>query len=215
MLGAIAGDVIGSVYEASPVKKTDFDLFPPGAGFTDDTVLTVATAEVLIGDANYDLGHGDVVIAAITSGPHGRVAVTYVEWAGPGTQFQVVPWTLIDGLKSAERFAGGLRQARIHRGGETSISMGLVFSSALFENSPFRAARRVIDRERAHAWLIARSASIRHPSTPGARITILYEGPAGARHVRHVLTDDRGGYADIFDTDVPGEWTVRVVWPAT
>lgn len=30
MLGAIAGDVIGSVYEASPVKMTDFELFPPG-----------------------------------------------------------------------------------------------------------------------------------------------------------------------------------------
>ncbi len=40
MLGAIAGDVIGSVYEGSPVKRTDFELFPPGARFTDDTVLT-------------------------------------------------------------------------------------------------------------------------------------------------------------------------------
>ena len=44
MLGAIAGDVIGSAYEANAVKTTDFDLFPPGARFTDDTVLTVATA---------------------------------------------------------------------------------------------------------------------------------------------------------------------------
>ena len=53
MLGAIAGDVIGSVYEASPVKFTDFELFPPGARFTDDTVLTVATAEALLGDGDY------------------------------------------------------------------------------------------------------------------------------------------------------------------
>jgi ADP-ribosylglycohydrolase len=53
MLGAIAGDVIGSVYEARPVKSTDFELFPPGARFTDDTVLTVATAEALLGDGDY------------------------------------------------------------------------------------------------------------------------------------------------------------------
>lgn len=53
MLGAIAGDLIGSVYEGSPVKTTSFELFPPGARFTDDTVLTVATAEALLGDGDY------------------------------------------------------------------------------------------------------------------------------------------------------------------
>ena len=44
MLGAIAGDIFGSVYEVKPVKTAGFDLFPPGVRFTDDTVLTVATA---------------------------------------------------------------------------------------------------------------------------------------------------------------------------
>jgi len=53
MFGAIAGDVIGSAYEANPVKTTHFQLFPPGARFTDDTVLTVATAEALLGDGDY------------------------------------------------------------------------------------------------------------------------------------------------------------------
>jgi ADP-ribosylglycohydrolase len=53
MLGAIARDVIGSVYEANPLKRSDFELFPPGARFTDDTVLTVATAEALLSDGDY------------------------------------------------------------------------------------------------------------------------------------------------------------------
>jgi len=53
MLGAIAGDIIGSAYEAMPVKTTDFDLFPPAACFTDDTVLTIATADALLGDGDY------------------------------------------------------------------------------------------------------------------------------------------------------------------
>lgn len=57
MLGAIAGDVVGSAYEANAVKTTDFDLFPPGARFTDDTVLTVATAEVLLGDGDYAVAY--------------------------------------------------------------------------------------------------------------------------------------------------------------
>ena len=53
MLGAIAGDIIGSVYEGRPTKAKDFPLFGRGAVFTDDTVLTVATAEVLLGGGDY------------------------------------------------------------------------------------------------------------------------------------------------------------------
>jgi len=49
MLGAIAGDIIGSVYEAHNIHRKDFEpLFDPNATFTDDTVLTVAIAEALI-----------------------------------------------------------------------------------------------------------------------------------------------------------------------
>ena len=54
MLGAIAGDVIGSVYERSNIKSTQFPLFSAGCCCTDDSVLTVATADVLLGTAaNY------------------------------------------------------------------------------------------------------------------------------------------------------------------
>jgi len=42
MLGAIAGDIIGSIYEFSPIKTKDFPLFGEGTTFTDDTVCTVA-----------------------------------------------------------------------------------------------------------------------------------------------------------------------------
>ena len=53
MLGAIAGDIIGSVYEGSPIKTTDFPLFSPGCRFTDDTVLTVAVAEAILSGRGY------------------------------------------------------------------------------------------------------------------------------------------------------------------
>lgn len=48
MIGAIAGDIIGSVYEAHPIKTTDFPLFEKGCTFTDDTVLTVALADNIL-----------------------------------------------------------------------------------------------------------------------------------------------------------------------
>ena len=40
------------------------------------------------------LAHPDV-ISAIQAGPHGRIAVTYVEWADAGFQRPAAPWTMI------------------------------------------------------------------------------------------------------------------------
>ena len=53
MFGAVGGDVIGSVYERFPVRSTEFPLFPRRARFTDDTVLTVATAEAILEGGDY------------------------------------------------------------------------------------------------------------------------------------------------------------------
>ena len=53
MLGAIAGDIIGSVYEHQPIKTTDFPLFQSRSRFTDDTVLTVAIADAIIKNNDY------------------------------------------------------------------------------------------------------------------------------------------------------------------
>jgi ADP-ribosylglycohydrolase len=53
MLGAIAGDIFGAAYEGNPIKRDDFDLFDRPRNFTDDTVLTVATADALLSDGDY------------------------------------------------------------------------------------------------------------------------------------------------------------------
>ena len=53
MLGAIAGDVIGSVHEHSATKTTEFELFAKGCSFTDDTVLAVAVADCLLNGRDY------------------------------------------------------------------------------------------------------------------------------------------------------------------
>jgi ADP-ribosylglycohydrolase len=53
MLGAIIGDIIGSTYEFKNADRYDFDLFPPGSDFTDDTVLTVAIADAILNNREY------------------------------------------------------------------------------------------------------------------------------------------------------------------
>lgn len=85
------------------------------------------------------------VIKSIMSGPSGRIAVTYVEWAGPGIQNVVLPWTLIDSAAAAQDFSRRLESSGISRARMTSISSALLFSDALFERSGVRGLRRVID----------------------------------------------------------------------
>ncbi len=53
MIGAIAGDIIGSVYERHSIKITDFEIFCEWSCFTDDTVLTVAIADTILSGSAY------------------------------------------------------------------------------------------------------------------------------------------------------------------
>ena len=53
MIGAIAGDILGSVYEHYPIKTKEFPLFHPQCCFTDDSVLTIAVAKAILEDQNY------------------------------------------------------------------------------------------------------------------------------------------------------------------
>ena len=53
IIGAIAGDVIGSAYEFNPTREYDFELFTPKSTFTDDTVLTMANALWLLEDEQH------------------------------------------------------------------------------------------------------------------------------------------------------------------
>ncbi|MGD0234622.1 MAG: ADP-ribosylglycohydrolase family protein [Syntrophorhabdales bacterium] len=53
MIGAIAGDIIGSIYERHPITTTDFPLFDIHCRYTDDTVLTVALADAILSGVDY------------------------------------------------------------------------------------------------------------------------------------------------------------------
>lgn len=87
----------------------------------------------------------DAVQSAIRQGLIGRIAVTYVEWAGVGSRYVVVPWTVIGTAAEAEGFAGQLLRARPKRAIWTSISAALDFSVDLLRVVGVEPTRRVID----------------------------------------------------------------------
>ena len=53
MLGAIAGDILGSVHEFKPIKTKDFELLEPNCRFTDDTVMSIAIAEASLEEESF------------------------------------------------------------------------------------------------------------------------------------------------------------------
>ncbi len=82
---------------------------------------------------------------ALKSGIHGKVALTYFEWAGSWDQQTIVPWRVIDGPESAGAFAADIAKAPLRRAARTSISGALAFGKKEIENNPYRGIRRVID----------------------------------------------------------------------
>ena len=54
MIGAILGDIVGSIYEFDNIKTKEFELFDKACSFTDDTVMTVAVAKALMNFDNID-----------------------------------------------------------------------------------------------------------------------------------------------------------------
>ena len=84
-------------------------------------------------------------LQALKQGMHGRIALTYFEWAGMHHQQIIVPWRIIDGPETADGFAADIGRARYTRASRTSISGALLFAAPLFEGSGYRGVRRVID----------------------------------------------------------------------
>ena len=83
--------------------------------------------------------------AIANAGAYGRIAVIYMEWAGPTAQKVIIPWTLIDSPAAARAFADRLAAQPITRERLTSISSALRFAHGLLKNSRYSAPRRVID----------------------------------------------------------------------
>jgi Protein of unknown function (DUF1194) len=128
---------------------------PPAAAATDVDVQLVIAVDIsysmdpdeqALQREGYILGlTSPEFLNALQQGVHGKIAITYFEWAGATDQRIVVPWRLIDGPAAAKAFTDEIAAAPYRRAYRTSISGALHFAWPLFENSGFRGFRRVID----------------------------------------------------------------------
>lgn len=85
------------------------------------------------------------VIEAIKSGPHGRIAICFLEWSGATSQKIVIDWTIVSDMASARRIGDQMLELPRSFADRTSISAGLEFSMNILEQAPFTATRRTID----------------------------------------------------------------------
>jgi len=134
--------------------------WPPRFADTSPTAVPVDVELVIAVDVSYSMDTDEQAlqregyVQALTSkefmralreGAHGKIAITYFEWAGQSDQKILMPWRLIEGPESADAVAAELAAAPYRRASRTSISGGLLFAKPLFDHSGYRGVRRVID----------------------------------------------------------------------
>ena len=148
--GAIAGgDVSGLAAPATPslpaqadeAKRVDVELI-----LAVDVSYSMDMDELALQREGYALAiTSKEFLQALKTGPTGKVAVTYFEWAASTDQKIVIPWRVIDGPESAGAVADEILKAPLRRASRTSISGAINFAMPLFEANDYRGIRRVID----------------------------------------------------------------------
>jgi len=140
MLGAIAGDIIGSAHEFCPSKTMDFSLFTDASKFTDDSILTVATAFSLLTDGDYAENYrifGRLYPLAGYGGHFkewlaGKDSQPYNSW-GNGSAMRVGPVgfafdTVEDVLREAERSAAVTHNHPEGIKGAQAVALGVLLA---------------------------------------------------------------------------------------
>lgn len=111
-----------------------------------DVSLSMSPGELAIQRDGYAAAlTSQQVIDAIRDGVHGKIAITYVEWAGVTVQHIVVPWTIVSNHEEAQAFAEKLTLHPPNSARRTSISGALTFAGDMFAESPHRGMKRVVD----------------------------------------------------------------------
>ncbi|AZQ68599.1 DUF1194 domain-containing protein [Silicimonas algicola] len=135
----------------------------------------------------------DEVVKVIENSYTGRIAITYVEWAGRYLQRVVVPWTVIDGREAAEAVARQLTADFDFSMRRTSISGAIEYAHFDIETNDFEGLRRVIDL------------SGDGPNNDGVPVTEARDAAVGAGIVINglpLMTEDSTSRWGIDDLDV-------------
>ena len=152
--GAMAGGDVAGIAAPSPSNQLGHQLADKEAAPSVDVELILAV------DVSYSMdmdelaiqreGYAQAIISkeflqALKTGPNGKIAVTYFEWAASNDQKIIIPWRVIDGPETADAVANEIMKTPIRRASRTSISGAINFAMPLFDENPYRGLRRVID----------------------------------------------------------------------
>ena len=152
--GALAAGGSAGIGAPGPRGEIDRSFAEGDAAATVDVELIIAV------DVSYSMdmdelavqreGYAQAIMSteflqALRTGPHGKVAVTYFEWAASSDQKIIIPWRVIDGPETADAVATEILKTPIRRASRTSISGAIYFAMPLFDENPYHGLRRVID----------------------------------------------------------------------
>ena len=84
-------------------------------------------------------------LQALKTLPHGKISITYFEWAASSDQKIIIPWRLIDGPETADAVSAEIMKTPVRRASRTSISGAIYFAMPLFDEDPYHGLRKVID----------------------------------------------------------------------
>jgi Protein of unknown function (DUF1194) len=149
---AIAALTLGLAGPAAPTTRHFADMRPSAIPVDVELVIAVDVSYSMDPDEQALQREGYVLaltskefLQALRQGAHGKIAITYFEWAGAFDQKIVMPWRLIDGPEAADAVAAEIARAPYRRASRTSISGALRFAQPLFDDSGYKGLRRVID----------------------------------------------------------------------
>ncbi|MBA2400912.1 MAG: DUF1194 domain-containing protein [Bradyrhizobium sp.] len=160
--GVLAGGDVAGVAAPSPKNQLGYQAVHPSSLqlVQKEKEASVDVELVLAVDVSYSMdmdelaiqreGYAQAIVSkeflqALKSGPHGKISVTYFEWAASSDQKIIIPWRVIDGPETADAVANEIMKTPIRRASRTSISGAINFAMPLFEENPYRGLRRVID----------------------------------------------------------------------
>jgi len=152
VIGAVAGAGLALAASAAPTVPKFTDMRASAIPVDVELVIAVDVSYSMDPDEQALQREGYVLaltskefLQALRQGAHGKIAVTYFEWAGQSDQKILMPWRVIDGPESADAVAAEIARAPYRRASRTSISGALRFAKPLFDDSDYKGLRRVID----------------------------------------------------------------------
>lgn len=156
------------LFLSSPARSDEVDL--------ELVLLADATGSIDDGEIRFQRsGYAEAitdpsVLSAITGNVHGKIALTYVEWADMASQHVVVDWMVIDGMASARDFAARLMDVPREAYGRNAIGAALLKGKELIDTNEHIGLRRVIDlsADSANNW--------NGPTIAEARETVVSSG---------------------------------------